>query len=701
MSRITLTRNSFNGGELSPLLSARVDQQRYSSGCKTLRNMTVYPHGAAMRRPGMRHLGMGLQASGASAGGIRLIPFVFSQEQAYVLELGEGSMRIWKDDGLVLDENGKPVTVETPWRGEALQSLQYCQSADVMYLVCRQAAPRKLARYAHADWRLSGLTFGAGIPAPQGLTASATGTAERQYRYVVTAVAKEGGEEGLPSEVVTVTGASSLNVRDLVRLRWQPVDGAETYNIYKSVSGSDSFGYIGKSGAGEVFEDRGADPDFGQGPPKFCNPFEKEGQWPACVQFYQQRLCFAGSDEKPQTIWCSQSANYESMNVSSPLRDDDAVTVTIAADRVNRIRWMMPARRLLVGTAGGEWQLSGSGDRPLTPVDVQLRRDTMHGSADLMPLVIGQSILFVQRDGRSVREFRYSLESDGYDAADMTILAEHIMRGHRIVSWCYQQSPASVVWCALSDGTLAAMTFLREHEVVGWHRHETDGVVEAVTCIPGASGDEVWLSVCRTRVCTLPDGTHGEETIRSIERLEAVMRGADAAEAFFVDSGLSREGEPVTTVGGLDHLEGRTVQILCDGWVHPPRIVQNGCILLDTPASRIHAGLGYVSELVPTAFETMTGDGSSQGRTRRVSRVRVALHESMGLKAGTEGTPLSEVLFRMASDKAGQALPLFSGERDIAVESRHNGQTHVVLRQEDPLPLTVLSITAQLEFGEW
>jgi hypothetical protein len=700
MSRITLTRNSFNGGELSPLLSSRIDQQRYTAGCRTLRNMTVYPHGAAVRRPGMRHMGTGLPLQPAGSAAVRLVPFVFSQEQAYVLELGEGVMRVWKDDGLVVSADGSPVCVETPWKGDALQSLQYCQSADVMYLVCRQCAPRKLARHAHDDWRITLLEFGAGLPAPQGLTAAAGGAAEREYAYVVTAVAPDGGEESLPSEAVNVTAAASLNVRDMVRLTWQPVEGAGAYCVYKSIAGGGSYGYIGKAAGVPAYEDRGAEPDFGQGPPEYRNPFDGEGRWPGCVQFYQQRLCFAGTDEKPQTIWCSQSANYESMNISSPLRDDDAVTVTIAADRVNRIRWMMPARRLLVGTAGGEWQLSGSGDAPLTPVDAQLRRDTMHGSAGLMPLVIGQSILFVQRDGRTVREFRYALESDGYDAGDLTILAEHLMRGRRIVSWCYQQSPASVVWCALSDGTLAAMTFLREHEVVGWHRHDTDGFVEAVTAIPGDDGDEVWLSVRRVRVLHDENGTRQEE-VRSIERLETVLRGTDTAAAFYVDAGLSRVGEPVSAVRGLDHLEGRTVQILCDGWVHPPRKVHGGTVELDTPAGHVHVGLGYVSELVPTAFEVMTGDGSSQGRRRRVTRVRVELHESMGLRAGAQGTALSEVLFRMASDKAGRALPLFSGEKDIAVESLHSGRTHIVLRQEDPLPLTVLAVTAQLELGEW
>lgn len=711
MSNIVISRNNFNAGELSPLLSARGDQQRYASGCSRLHNMVVYPHGAAVRRSGMRYLGNAAKKDGA----VRLIPFIFSEEQAYVLEFTNNYLQIWKDGGCICNEDGNPMLLETPWQGDSLRSLQYCQSADVLYLVCQDDAPRKLERHGHDNWVLLPLTFGAKMPAPQNVKGSATGTATRKYSYVITAVAKDGGEESLPSAPCTVTGAAALNVSDMISLHWDAVAGAERYHIYKALSGSESYGYIGRAGAGEQFDDRGAEPDFGQGPPDARNPFASENDYPACVQFYQQRLCFAGTKNRPQTIWCSQSANYESMNVSAPLRDDDAVTVTIAADRVNRIRWMMPARRLLVGTVGGEWQLAGAGDTPLSPANGELRRDTMHGSAPIMPLAIGQSVLFVQRDGKTVREFRYTLESDGYNAGNVSILAEHLLRDAHIVAWCYQQSPASIVWCLLSNGTLAAMTYLREHDVVGWHSHKTDGFIESLCVIPSSpnnssdsmgntetASDEVWLVVRRKRFVHHEDGEDTEEEIRCMERLDPFMRSNRNEDAFFVDSGLSLISQtPVTTISGLEHLEGREVQILCDGSVHPSRVVQNGAVTLERPAKHIHAGLGFISELSPTSLETGLENGSSLGRLRRISRLRVRLLQSLGLQYGTNVNNLREVLFRPAHYTLGASISLFSGEKDLPQEGGFDGTAPILLRQADPLPLIILAVTAELEFGSW
>lgn len=686
MARVTIVRNSFNAGELSPLMAARVDQARYASGCRSLNNMLLHPHGAAWRRPGLRFMGR----AHAPEAAVRLIPFVFSETQAYVLELGPETLRVWHAGGLVLDEAGEPVRVSTPWRAEHLGALRWCQSADMLYLVSHAGPPRRLERHGHAEWRLVEVSFLPGISAPARLRCTGSPAGGREWRYVVTAVHRESGEESLPTAPFSATGPDALSQAAAISLAWDAVPEAGEYRVYRAGGGSSVYGLLGTAGAGESYVDTGRTPDFDAGPSEARNPFVAEGDWPSCAVFWQQRLCFAGTRNAPQTVWASRSGAYGNFSVSRPLRDDDAVTVTIAADTVSAVRWLMPSRRLLVGTGGGEWTLSGQGEQPFSPLSCSLERQSTRGSADVQPLTVGDAVLALQRGGRVVREFRYSLDVDGYAGTDLTILSEHLTRGRRIVDWAWQQTPSGTVWCVTEDGGLIGMTRIPEHEVAGWHRHETDGFVESVCVVPGASGDEVWVAVRRT--C-------GGAEKRCIERLDPPFDGSDVREAFFVDSGLSYAGEPVTEVAGLEHLEGREVHILADGAVHPPRLVAGGRIRLERAASRVHAGLPYHSELEPMPYGIAGGAQPGGGRPVRVVKARVRLHRSLGLWAGPDAGRLREVPFRSAQDAPG-GLPLWSGERELPLTAAVGDEGSVVLRQLDPLPCTVLAVAFDAEVGE-
>ena len=521
-----LSQVSFNGGELSPLMEMRLDQSKYSVGCKKLSNMLIHAHGPATRRSGTRFV----HECGNRESASRLVPFEFSVEQAYVLEFfvnssGKGRMRVFKDGGVVV-KSGKPFELEVPWTStEEIFSFQYCQTADVMYFVHKNHKPRKLKRLAHDNWVMEVVQFKPSLEPPTGLAASFSGTRESTtYSYKVTAVKWGTEEESLASEMAEVTNSAKyLNSSNTVTVTWTGVEDAVGYRIYRERNGV--YGYVGRA-EGEKFVDKGElKPQVDDTPPEHRQPFEKAENYPECVQFYEQRLYFA----RGQTIWGSQTANYENMNVSRPLKDDDAVTYKIAADRVNVIRWMMPGRVMLFGTVGGEWIFSG-GDQPVTPLNFQVKRQTVRGSQGIMPLMIGNTCLFVQRPGNVVREFKYSLDSDGYQASDVSVLSQHALQGRRIVDWDYQQTPGSVVWCVCDDGRLLGLSYQWTHNVIGWHRHFTQGAFESVCCIPGEREDEVWVSVRRK--------INGEMR-RFIERLEPMFQGDKAEDAFFVDSGLS------------------------------------------------------------------------------------------------------------------------------------------------------------------
>lgn len=566
--------NALNGGELSPAMSARFDQPRYQTGCEKLLNMVPMPQGGITKRPGLVHCGAaGREDESAKA---RLIPFVFSAGESRILEFygGEGSvfMRVWLPNGEpVMGNDNAPFTLTLPlWEEPEIAGMAYAQSADVLFLAHEKRAPGKISRYADNDWRYEEIDWMPSIAAPSVVAIRAVGeipsgeNSRTNYSYAVTAIDEATGEESLPSAAATLWNAAPLSQAYYVEITVSAAPGASEYRVYKKKGGV--YGYIGRivpkdieggggTGGGVeplVFEDRNIGADTEDTPPNARNPFDGPGEYPSVVFLHQQRLGYAASLNRPLTVWLSQSGNFESMAASIPPADDDAIEATLAATQANRILWCQSDRNgLALGTEGGEWVLSGTEGAALTPSDLSFQPQTFHGSQPGLPVLrAGNSLLYMQRGGRVAREFGYSFSADRYESGDLSLLARHILRGNPVVSWAWQAEPYNIVWCVLSDGTMAGLTYMREHDVVGWHRHDTAGFVEDVAAIPGADGNhQVWFVVRR----------NGR---RVIERLAPFFEGGDPADAAHTD--------------GADHVafSGRCVPAL------PETTLQNGTTFL-------------------------------------------------------------------------------------------------------------------------
>jgi hypothetical protein len=285
--------------------------------------------------------------------------------------------------------------------------------------------------------------------------------------------------------------------------------------------------------------------------------------------------------------------------------DDDALSYTLAADQVNAIRWLMPARALMVGTVGGEWRVSASStDDPITPTNISIKRQTTYGSANIQAVFVGHAVLYVQRSQRKLRELAYNLEIDGYVSPDMTLLSEHIT-SPGITNMAFQQEPDNILWLVRSDGALLSFTYNRGQEVMSWGRHITDGEIESVACIPGTNQDELWISVKRTI---------NSVTKRYVEYMVDTDWGTDQEDCFCVDSGLTYSGVATSTLSGLGHLEGKTVAVLANGAVHPSKTVESGQITLDYEVTKAHVGLAYTSKLQTMRLEAGSATGNAQGK---------------------------------------------------------------------------------------
>jgi hypothetical protein len=742
MPKVTLSKSNFTAGELTPRLFGRTDLGRYDNGAQTIQNFLVQPHGGLSRRPGTKFV----REVKTSANEVRLIPFQFNVEQAYILEFGNNYFRIYKDAGIVVS-SGSPVEVATPYSTSDLAGLKFAQSADIMFLVHPNHAPRKITRTDHTAWTITEVDLQRGPMGDTNLTTTTLTANGRTGAVTVTASASLFASTDVGrliklhhgfAKITIFTNATTVTaaVQELQdgRTELAPEYTANTISFHEGdpdstglehndriedsdgnfvVQGfktgmritSSSTSSNNKSGmlivdvtdtvitlapgvdlaAEAAGSNKTLTGDLIADENFQLGAFSSTTGFPGTVAFYEQRLVFGGTSSQPQTLFFSQGGDFE--NFERGTDADDGLIYTIGSNEVNVIRYLASGKNLLVGTSGGEFVVRASGfDEPLKPDNTQIKQQTTYGSADIQPMQVGNATLFLQRAKRKLRELVFSNESDSFVAPDMTILAEHITEGG-IKEFAYQQEPDSVAWTVRNDGVLACMTYRREEQVVAWHRHIIGGtgtVVENVATIPGdLDEDQVWLVVKRT--------INGA-TKRYVEVMTGFDFGSDVTDAFFVDSGLTYSGSAATTISGLDHLEGETVSILADGAAHPDKVVSSGAVTLDRSATKAHIGLAFTSKVETLRVDQGSATGSAQGKTKRISEVTVRLFRSVGMKVGTSTSELDIVPFRSSANAMGSAVSLFTGDKTVEFRGGFDEDATIVIQQDQPLPMTILAI---------
>ncbi|HWL54279.1 MAG TPA: hypothetical protein VNQ90_17700 [Chthoniobacteraceae bacterium] len=408
-----------------------------------------------------------------------------------------------------------------------------------------------------------------------------------------------------------------------------------------------------------------------------------EQGFPRTVCLHEQRMIYGGTKAKPQTLWASAIGDFYTFELGS--KDDDAFAFTLASAETNAIAWMVSQQALCIGTAGDEYILTSSSDGAITPTGFQVKRQSHFGSKYAPALVANDVALFIQRQGRKIREFVYEFQKDGYVAQDLTLLADHITGGG-VVQTAFQQQPDAILWCVTKEGTLAGMTYERAQNVVGWHRHTTAGKIESVATIYSAdAADEVWMIVERAGV-------------RYVERLDPEYRESleseDKGAWWYLDCASRFEfGAPTSEVSGLGRFEGREVEVLVDGAVEAAKVVDGGRIELERPARNVLVGLPYVSRLTPMPLDPgPMGDGTAQSRKFKVNRQVLRVYKSLGGEVEIKEGVWDPVFSRNTIDPMDASPPPFTGDKEVYVSRRYESTGTVGVRQRQPLPFTLLAM---------
>lgn len=477
-------------------------------------------------------------------------------------------------------------------------------------------------------------------------------------------------------------------------IRWSPVSGAQRYYVYKESNGL--YGLIGET-TQTLFKDDNITADISKTPPTNVNPFAGAGDYPRAVSYYEQRRAFAGTVNKPQNFWLTKPATESNLNQSIPTRDDDAIAYRLAAQKVNTVQHLVPLQALVLLTSSAVWRVTSVNTDALTPSSTSVKQQSNIGASMVQPVLASENMIYVAARGGHLREISYSWQSAGYVSADLSRFNPDLFDGKDVVDMAFAQAPYPIVWCVSSDGRLVSLTYVPEEQVTGMARHDTDGGFESVAVVPESTVDADGGNANEDAVYVIARRVIGGATQRYVERF-ATRQIEDPVRAFMVDCGASYNGAPITSLtSGLAHLEGKTVNILADGAVHPQRVVTDGAVTLDHHASVIAVGLPVEADLktLPVVLEI---DGLGQGRAKSVNKVWLRVNDASGVFAGPDFGDLTQ--YKQRSDEPyGTPPALLSGELEITLDGGWSDGGQICIRQSDPLPMTIVSLTAEVQTG--
>lgn len=635
-------------------------------------------------------------------------------------------------------------------------------TADEIVIDYNPALPASVGGLTGTKWTITKLT--ADTYSLDGSTALGAGTVTSQLS----------SRTYIKTKVLAVPAAGTP-----ITVAWTAVSGALEYNIYREINGI--FGYIGTSSA-TSFIDRGYDVDAFDTPPVDFDVFAATGDYPTCVGFYQQSLILGGPDNDPERIRKSRTGLFYNFTKSNPIQADDAISWIMASGQVNAVRHFLDMGRLLVFTQGAVHSMEGDDAGTLTPTAINPRLRAEQGVGDIQPLPVGDVALFVQSSGKIVRELIPDA-GDRYQSNDLTVFSKHLFKLYPLTRWTYAEEPISLVWCVRSDGALLGLTYLRKHEILGWHKHDTgDGDEFVDVCaIPednesilyaavrrydvnghdrvymerfasrqsvaepmdgrfldsflvydGTNTDgsadyelhydtthetpaDYWLDADGTTenfvagdvgnavVLTMEDGTTVRCIIAEIynaTEARVTLEGSDNLDGVTLPFSTDEWAWAVDGIGGLWHLEGRTVYAMSEGQAAGPFTVEDGEITLPATSYHVVVGLRIIADL-----KTLEPD-NAQGETwadkpKEMGEVTVRVVDTLGISVGLSEDSLQEFSDQWTEEpSAFDDAALYSGRLRVLNKTTSTPTGQILIRQSAPLPATVTGVYAVLDTGE-
>lgn len=743
-----LRQTNFLGGELDSLLWGRTDLPFFRTGLRTCRNFFVSRHGSAVSRPGSTMVGT------TNSGTLKLVPFVVSDSESYVLEFTDLRVRVYQSGARVTlsggGTSGGDLVVD--WASTEIAALQWAQVGDTLVVSSPARPPKEIKRTATSSpptFSYTGISFYQAASSPwyvevdnqanaksvpalynagdnwlftepdadhparewvwwvsatvQNNTTGATveTPAERVYGYSNAAVTVF---TAIPSNNNIVLAADHAVTLTMDRAPpTSSTNGSYTVIAYNYYRGRGNLaGFVGTSKT-PYFVDNGSEPNYALPPLRATDPFAAYGAngYPAAVSFFQERRVWGGVAATPHTLFFSATGNYANHDAPLVSYATQPLVFELASRRHESIRAMLPLQRLLVGTDSSIWSIAGS-QGPLAPDSVNAQVEDEVGIASNVPFLVANGVpLYVRAKGRGVRALALNRSGSGYDGRDISWQSQHLFLGgeaiagavtRQLKAWAYAEDPWGVVWAVRNDGVLLSLTLSTAGDTA-WARHDTTGTYEDVCVVPEGSEDGVYVVVQR-------------QNGRYLERMNTRVTNGNALDFGSVDSavvfGASGGSGATTSITGLGHLEGQEVWFTAKGNVpQGPYVVTGGAITLaELPLDNAAGGVtGFTGLLYTPEIELLDiGTADAALKQKTVVSIGFEVDEARGLSTGETLDNLTEWQQHSVADGY---LPPSPATTVVKQMTRDGWDTEgrAAIRQTKPLPVTVVGVVRELRIG--
>tara|TARA_R100001443_G_scaffold114794_1_gene131313 strand:+ start:75 stop:2066 length:1992 start_codon:yes stop_codon:yes gene_type:complete len=663
MSRVTTFQSNFTTGEIDPLLKGRSDIKQYYNGLSSATNVLVQPQGGVTRRPGLQYVGT-IPSASAPQSGCRLVPFEYSTTQSYMLLFVNNRMYVYMGGVLQTGINGGGNDYLATSIGSAnIGTMNWTQSADTLIIVQEDMAPKKIVRGgSHTTWTISDISF------------------DFTPKYAFTLSTSEPAGTVTPSAVdgnVTLTASSSVfasgNINDYVEAkdgigRARIVDFASATSV-KAIVEVPFFSTDAIANTDWVLET------------DYVDAWSGTYGYPRTCVFHEGRLYFGGSKTLPTSVWASRVNDYYDFNPGEGL-DDDALFFTIDTDQMNAINGIVSGRDLQLFTKGGEFYLPQSDLNPITPSNVVVRPSTRRGNKDgIRPVIAESGTLFIQRSGKSLREFNFSDVELSYISNNISLLSSHLLKAPSDMALRRATSTDEGDLLLIvngTDGNLTTYSILKGQQVVAPSSQTTDGDFINV----GVDVDTVYFVVKRS--------INGS-TVYYVEKWNDDFTLDSAVQYSTVAGNLPGS----TSVSGLNHLEAESIKVINNGRTLGNETVSSGAVTVDeAPATYIELGLNYTPTITTMPIETQLPSGTIVGMKKRILEATLILYLTENITLNGSDVSLETFPVTLGTNKN------YTGKKRIMPLMGYDDQGQLTISQSAPLFFTLLGLEFKVSTGQ-
>jgi hypothetical protein len=633
---------NFTAGELTPLLSSRLDSDAYKNGAKTLRNFRLRAQGGITRRPGCRYL------QTLSNIAYQMESYIYDEDESYILLFSNGQLDIV--DTTSLSSVTQTIT-SCPWITSQIGQIKVAQSGDTMIIVHPDFAMQKLTRTSASNFTLAAYSF----------DISGNFIHQPYYRFVNPAVTLTPQNSSAGSQ--NITASTSIFSSDWVGEEIEFTDSDDVVHHIEITSYTSGTVVVG------TFDTAPHNTD-----PRDTwkeQVFSTRHGYARSVTFHDQRLIFGGSRDLPNHMFFSKVGEYFNFDVGSGF-DDESIQIQIAENQVSEIKSMESFRHLAVFTSEQELYCPTIENRPLTPSTISVKKQTSFGSGEVNPVEFDGAIVFLTKTKGAIREFIFSDISQAYNSDSITILSQHFIGTPTDI--CAQREASdqveSYLYSVNTDGNIAIFTSIRKEKLQGWTLYETEGSFKNIVNV-------------NRRVYVICEREINGSTLTTLELLD---------NQYHLDSAYKDTDATAKTNWQIAHLPNTLVHVKSGNYSLGSYTTDGtGNLTLNAAVTEVEIGINYIPVLTTLPPEFQLQDGISFGQKRRIVRAVLDLNETLDVKA--KGT---KVIIRRVTSNFANPPDAITARKEIYFLGWSNDGT-VTVTQDEPLPIGLNGILLEVE----